>query len=224
MRTTAFLRLLELLTQRTCIFLNSACYLSTVPWAWLCWEWTLLIISQKKCRGCQRESSRAFLPVGSGGGKPFSRIPPSLVEGRDKGLRSPGVKTSLEELGPCPETRKMGCGGLSSPLCHCTDDMDGWPDTTSVHLPGPTLHLEVKTIHCELGCAHHHLLYRMLSEPLTVCVSHAVRLLTPILQKMKLRLQPSQEAKPAPGETGPGSEILCFKIPHSPYKNLCADV
>lgn len=152
MRTTAFLRLLELLTQRTCIFLNSACYLSTVPWAWLCWEWTLLIIRRKKCRGCRRESSRAFLPVGSGGGKPFPHIAPSLVEGRDEGLRSPGVKTGLEELGPCPEMRKTGCQGLSSPLCHCTSDMDWWPETTSAHSPGPTLHLQVKTVHCELGC------------------------------------------------------------------------
>lgn len=55
MRTTALLQLLKLLIQRTCIFLNSACYLSTSPRARLCLEWTLLITSGRKYEGYRRE-------------------------------------------------------------------------------------------------------------------------------------------------------------------------
>lgn len=167
-------------------------------------------------------------------GNPFPHTAPPLLEGRDEGLRSPGMKTVWRSPGWCPEMRKTGCQGLLSPLCHCRHRWHWWVTRDLLCplarwlRPSPIPHLKVKTSNHELGCAHHHRLYRMLSEPLTLLISQEVRLLIPILQRKKLRLreilQPAQEAKPAHGETGPPPEIFCFKIPCSPHKNLRTDV
>lgn len=117
MRTTVFLWLLKLLTQRTCIFLNSACYLSTTPWARLCLEWTLLITSWKKCRDCQREQpclscclERQAVAIR------FPRCSIPLGGREEEGLRGLGVETFWRVLTWCSGVSKTGCEWLPSPL------------------------------------------------------------------------------------------------------------
>lgn len=155
MRTRVFLRLLKLLTRRTCIFLNSACYLSTVPWAWLCLEWTLLIISWKKVHGLQeRAAVPFFLSRAASNGNPFPHVAPSLLEGRSEGLRSPGVKIGWRSPRWCPEMSKTSWQWRSHgvPLQgQATLMSDQRPlSTCQVTLSsGPTPHLKVKPRHSE---------------------------------------------------------------------------
>lgn len=137
MRTIAFLWLLKLLTERTCIFLNSACYLSTVPWARLCLEWTLLITSWKKCKGCRERSCAFFLSGVASRGHSFPHVAPSLLDDREKeGPRSLWVKTFWRGPKWCSEMSETGCQWLTNPFCHCRHRGHWLVTEASVCLPG----------------------------------------------------------------------------------------
>ena len=141
MRTTVFLRLLKLLTQRTCIFLNSACYLSTAPWAWLCLEWTLLITSWKKCRDCQREQPclSSCLEWQAGAIRFPTVLHPSWRGRKKEGLRGLGV-----ERGPggswhdAQRWVRLAVSGFQA-LSAGTGDINQWPQASICWPSDPAL-------------------------------------------------------------------------------------